>query len=325
MMMAGERSIVNIMAEANLGASTVKDEWKKAVAKGLVPKTEKISASRVRQATILRAQGKPVSRISGQPFLDPGPDITIGNESKVSDTGEKKEISEIPGGGQENPDLSGISEQISTSMKSLQLQLKNGLGAFDTRLKNVERAGRSGSKQTKSPTTTKTSTLDLRQEAQAPPPAETTEVTDDQEEDDDGEVPEGQTRVRVPDGTKDGFITFLPTPFAEQLAKQQKGLKLIRQDVDKVAGVGDNPYERKITLTGTGTRRVVEINPKCEILFDYFVKRHGNAPEVQSMTAFVNMCIEFFAWTQNTQIRIGQEEILHLSPIFESQIQRTRQ
>ncbi|MCZ6647662.1 MAG: hypothetical protein O7B30_00225 [Thaumarchaeota archaeon] len=50
--MAGERSIVHIMAEANLGASTVKDEWKKAVAKGLVPKTEKISASRVRQATV---------------------------------------------------------------------------------------------------------------------------------------------------------------------------------------------------------------------------------------------------------------------------------
>jgi len=46
--MAGERSIVNIMADANLGASTVKDEWKKAVAKGLIPKSEHLSSSGLR-------------------------------------------------------------------------------------------------------------------------------------------------------------------------------------------------------------------------------------------------------------------------------------
>lgn len=297
MMMAGERSIVNIMAEANLGASTVKDEWKKAMAKGLIPKTEKISASRTREATALRSQGKPVNRISGQTFIDPGPEITIGNERKVSDTGEKREISKSTGGGQENPDLSSINEQISTSMKSMELQLKNGLGAFDTRLKEVERVGGSGSKGSKSPTTTKTVTFDLRQEAQAPPP-ETIEITedpgDDNEADDDDEnkePPEGKSKVIFPDGQ----VAFIPTPYAEQIAKNQKGLTLLKQDVDKVAGVGENPYNKEIVLTGTGTRRVVEINPKCEILFDS-----------SSLTALVNMAIDFFAWTQKTKREKGR-------------------
>ncbi len=141
----------------------------------------------MRQARILRAQGKPVNRISGQPFIDPGPEITTGNERKVGDTGEKKEISEIPGGGQQNPDLSGISKQISTSMKSMELQLRNGLGAFDTRLKNMERAGGSGSKRSKSTTTTESGTIDLRQAVQAPPPPETIDITADQGGDNDNE------------------------------------------------------------------------------------------------------------------------------------------
>ncbi|MCZ6647663.1 MAG: hypothetical protein O7B30_00230 [Thaumarchaeota archaeon] len=52
----------------------------------------------------------------------------------------------------------------------MELQLRNGLGEFDTRLKNVERAGGSGSKQSKSSTTTESGTVDLKQGAQEPPP-----------------------------------------------------------------------------------------------------------------------------------------------------------
>jgi len=138
----------------------------------------------------------------------------------------------------------------------MELQLRNGLGAFDTRLKEVERGNQGVGKTTKSPTTTKSSTIDLRQQAQAPP-AETIDITaDDNEADDDDdnkERPEGKSRVIVPDGTPDGTVVFLPIPYAEQLAKQRMGLKLLKQDV-RPAGVGINPYEKKIVPGRTGRR-----------------------------------------------------------------------
>ncbi len=199
----------------------------RALAKGLIPKTERISYIGVNKANAQRSQGQPVQRISGQPFLDQIPVLHDEDRTPSAKTGEKPEIPENTGGKEGQPDLSVISEQISTSMKSMELHLKNQLGTINTRLKNVEQAKSVDNKRTKSQSTTNTGTLDLRQGVQEPPPAETIDITADQGDDDnegadDGdenkEPPEGQTRVIVPDRTKDGMITFLPTPYAEQLA-----------------------------------------------------------------------------------------------------------
>ena len=150
-------------------------------------------------------------------------------------------------------------------MKSMELQLKNGLGVFESRLKEVERAKSGGVKDPKSPTTTKAGTIDLRQGGQAPPPA-TIEITEDPgdetevgDDDENKEPPAGKSRVIFPDGQ----VAFIPTPYAEQLARQRKGLRLLKQDV-RPAGVGNNPYEKKIVLGRTG-RRVIEITSEREI------------------------------------------------------------
>jgi len=209
--MAGERSLVNLMADTGIGGSTIKNEWKKAQAKGIIPKTEKLVLTGLRKATEQRSQGSQVQRFSGEPFPDTIDEIppNVQSESKVS--GGKDGNPEKAGGGQEKPDLSGISKQISTSMKSMELQLRNGLGTFEARLKEVERAKSGDVKTAKSPTTTKASTIDLRQGGQEPPP-ETTDVTADpgdenevgDDDDDNKEPPEGQSRVIFPDGTPDG-------------------------------------------------------------------------------------------------------------------------
>jgi len=226
-MMAGERFVVNIMADTGLGGTTVKHEWKKALAKGVVPKTERLSFTGITKANATRNQGNKPQRISGQPFVDQIPVEHVEDRTLSAKTGEKPEIPENTGGKEGQPDLSVISEQISTSMKSMELHLKNQLGTINTRLKNVEQGVGTDNKGTKSQSTTNTGTLDLRQGVQEPPPAETIDITADQGDDDnegadDGdenkEPPEGQTRVIVPDRTKDGMITFLPTPYAEQLA-----------------------------------------------------------------------------------------------------------
>ena len=124
----------------------------------------------------------------------------------------------------------------------------------------------SGSNTTESKPPPKTKTFDLRQEAQ-PPPDKVNDVTtdpgDENEVDDDDdekkEPPEGKSRVIFPDGQ----VAFIPTPYAEQLARQRKGLRLLKQDV-RPAGVGNNPYEKKIVLGRTG-RRVIEITSEREI------------------------------------------------------------
>ena len=199
MMMAGERSIVNMMVDANLGGSPVKDEWLKAQAKGIIPKTEKLVLTGLRKATQARGRGELAQRFSGEPFHDTIDAIppNVQGESKVS--GGKGEKTEKVGGSQESSDLSGISEQISTSMKSMELQLCNGLGAFDARLKEVERAKSGDVRTAKSTTTTKSGTIDLRQGVAEPPPPETIEITEDpgdeNEVDDDEKPPEGKSRV----------------------------------------------------------------------------------------------------------------------------------
>ena len=310
MMMAGERSAVNIMSDTGLGGTTVKNEWQKAMAKGVIPKTERLSFAGITKANDLRNQGNKPQRISGQPFDDQTPVLHVEDKPPKGTTGEKKEITENTRVKEGQLDLSGISEQISTSMKSMELQLKNGLGVFDARLKEVERAKSGDVRTAKSTTTTKSGTIDLRQGVAEPPPPETTEITEDpgdenevgDDDDEKKEPPEGKSRVIFPDGQ----VAFIPTPYAEQMAKNQKGLRLIEQDVKRVAGVGENPYQKEIILTGTGTRRVVEINPKTEIIFDYFMKKHQGTPEMANLTAFVNMAIDFFAWTQNTKREKGR-------------------
>ena len=161
--MAGERSVVNIMADTNLGGTTVKNEWLKALASGVVPKSERLGFTGIIKANASRDQGNKPQRISGQPFLDQIPVEHAKDRTSKGTTGEKKEIPETTGGKEGQLDLSGISEQISTSMKSMQLQLKNGLGAFETRLKEVEQGKSDQDKGTKSQSTTKTGTIDLRQ------------------------------------------------------------------------------------------------------------------------------------------------------------------
>ena len=267
MMMAGERSIVNIIADTGLGGSTVKDEWNKATAKGLIAKSERMTYTGLRKASALRGKGGQVQRISGEVFIDHEPEIPpkVNGKSKESET--NPEIPERTGVKGGEPVITDVNKEISTSLKSMELQLRNGLGGFESRLKNLEQGKSVGHKAPKATPSTNTGTIDLRQEAQAPPP-ETIDITADQgdenevgDDDDNKEPPEGQSRVIVPDGTPDGKVVFLPTPWAQQLAQQKKGLTLLKQDVDKVAGVGENPYEKQIVLTGTGTRRVVEINP----------------------------------------------------------------
>jgi len=82
----------------------------------------------------------------------------------------------------------------------------------------VEQGKSDQNKQSKSQSTTKTSTFDLRQAIQAPPP-ETIDITADQgdddnegdDDDDNKEPPEGKSRVIFPDGAPDGKVVFLPT------------------------------------------------------------------------------------------------------------------
>jgi len=177
MMMAGERSIVNIMSEVgDIGGSTIKDEWNKALAKGVIPKTERTSYKGINKANKERSQGTQVQRISGKPFVDQNIEILPVHKGNNGKTGEKSEIHEKTGGKEGLQDLSGISEQISTSMKSMELHLKNELGTINTRLKNVEQAKSVDNKQSKSLPITKTGTLDLRQAVQEPPPAETIDI-----------------------------------------------------------------------------------------------------------------------------------------------------
>ncbi len=266
--MAGERSAVNIMADTNLGGTTVRNEWKKALAKGVIPKNERLSFVGINKANALRDQGNKPQRISGQPFDDQIPVEHAEDKPPKGTTGEKKEIPSIAGGKEGQLDLSGISKQISTSMNSMRIELKNGLGTFEARLKNVEQGKSNQDKGSKSQSMTKTGTIDLRQGRQDPPPAtiENTEDPGDENEgdddDDNKEPPEGQSRVIVPDGTPDGKVVFL-TPYAEKLAKQHQGLRLLKQDV-RPAEVGINPYEKKTVLRRTGSR-VIEITPKREI------------------------------------------------------------
>ncbi len=224
----------------------------------------------LRKATQARGRGELAQRFCGEPFHDTISEIppNVQSESKVS--GGKDENPEKARGSQESSDLSGISEQISTSMKSMELQLCNGLGAFDARLKEVERAKSGDVRTAKSTTTTKSGTIDLRQGVAEPPPPETIEITEDPgdenevgDDDENKEPPEGKSRVIVPDGTPDGKVVFLPTPYAEKLAKQHQGLRLLKQDV-RPAEVGINPYEKKTVLRRTG-RMVIEITPKREI------------------------------------------------------------
>ncbi len=179
-----------------------KDGWKKALAKGLIPKTEHLNVTGFRSAQALRNDGKPVIRVSGETFVDPIPVLEPKDKGKSSEAGGSQGNSERTGGSEGGPALSAISEQISTSMKSMEIHLRNGLGAFESRLKNVEQANQGGGKKAITQTTTKSGTLDLRQGVQEPPPAETIDITaeqgDDDDEggdDDDGEVPEGKTRV----------------------------------------------------------------------------------------------------------------------------------
>ena len=295
--MAGERSIVNIIADTGIGGSTVKDEWNKAVAKGLIARSERMIYTGLKKAATLRGKGGQVERISGEAFVDHAPEIPpeVNGKSKESET--NPEIPERTGVKEEEPVSTDVNKEISTSLKSMELQLKNGLGTFESRLKNLEQAKSVEHKAPKTTPSSNTGTIDLRQGAQASTP-ETTEITEDpgdenevDNDDENKEPPEGKSRVIFPDGQ----VAFIPTPYAEQMAKNQKGLRLLQNDVDTVAGVGGNPYEKQIVLSGTGTRRVVEINPKCEILFDY-----------SSLTAFVNMAIDFFAWTQNTKREKGR-------------------
>ncbi len=72
--------------------------------------------------------------------MDSKPEIDQGSETKSTEAGKKREKSEKLRGGQENSDLSAISEQISTSMESVKKETRSGLEQFEARSKNVERA-----------------------------------------------------------------------------------------------------------------------------------------------------------------------------------------
>ena len=100
--MAGERYIVNIMAEANLGGSTVKDEWKKAMAKGVIPKNERLSFTGITKANASRDQGNKPQRISGKPFVDQIPVEHAEDKTSEVPTGEKPEILKTTGGKEGN-------------------------------------------------------------------------------------------------------------------------------------------------------------------------------------------------------------------------------
>ena len=102
--MAGERSLVNLMADTGIGGSTTKNEWKKAQAKGVIPKTEKLVLTGLKKATEARGRGEQAQRFSGEPFHDTIDEIptNVQSESKVS--GGKDEKTEKAGGSQESQD-----------------------------------------------------------------------------------------------------------------------------------------------------------------------------------------------------------------------------
>ena len=103
--MAGERSIVNIMVDTNIGGTTVKNEWKKAQAKGIIPKTEKLIFTGLKKATEQRSQGSQVQRFSGEPYVDTIDEIPPKVQSEPKVSGTKVEKPEKSGGSQESHDL----------------------------------------------------------------------------------------------------------------------------------------------------------------------------------------------------------------------------
>jgi len=150
-----------------------------ALAKGLIPKTERISYVGMHLANKRRSQGQPVQRISGKPYLDHVSKEHAKNKTPSASTGESKGIPESTGGKEREHDLSALSKEISTSLNSMRSELRNRLGSINTRLKNVEQAKSVHDKQSKSLSITKTGTIDLRQGAQEPPP-ETIDITDEE-------------------------------------------------------------------------------------------------------------------------------------------------
>lgn len=109
--MVGERSVVNIMADTNLGGTTVKNEWLKALASGVVPKSERLSFTGIIQANASRDQGNKPQRIYGKPFVDQIPVLHAEDKTTKGTTGEKKEIPETTGGKEGELDLSAINSK----------------------------------------------------------------------------------------------------------------------------------------------------------------------------------------------------------------------
>lgn len=91
----------------------------------------------MREATDLRSQAKPLSRISGKPHADSNPEIPLEVKGKTDEAGGSQVISEKSGGSEVGQALSTISKEISTSMNSIKLELGNGLGPLEARFKNV--------------------------------------------------------------------------------------------------------------------------------------------------------------------------------------------
>ncbi len=315
MILAGERELVNIMADTGLGSTSVKNVFAGTRGRGLISKREKLSGKGVKKATSQRTAGQSVTRISGEPFVarvSEAPLEVSGEKIGTEEIGDQTEKSVEMKAGQ--PSSAGI-EQISTSLNSFEVEVRNSMGELSSRLKRLEQGNSTGDKKTPASDKPRPEVVDLGHQSAQAPPATIEDATDDDSQNEEEKVTEGSTKTKLvsPDGTE--YIELLPTPFVKELQNRLQGFRRVEEDVTNL-GVGE-PYTRPIELKGQGTRRVVEINPKCEILFDYFARKHKDAPETKDLTAFVNMCIEFFAWTQNTQIRIGQEEILHLSPIFQ--------
>lgn len=224
MMLSGEREIVNIMADTGLGATTIKNLWAMGRAKGLISKKDRLKGTGLKRVIKKKTAGETVKRLSGRPFVTQTIDPVPKDEHKSQET---PKIVDNPEKSAEQESGQGISKdisEISTSLNSVKLELRNTIGEMNTRLTKVEQSSSNEDKVGNDQKKKESALVDMN-------------------------YSNGQTSQTVVEESKE---------------------------------------------EDEGTRRVIEISPNCEIIFNLFRKKHPDAIETKDMTAFVNMCIEGF-------------------------------
>ncbi len=290
MIMSGEREIVNIMADTGIGATTVKNVWAMGRAKGLISKKDRLKGTGLKRVIKEKTAGETVKRLSGRPFVTQTVDPVAKDEHKGEET---PKIVDNPEKSAEKWSGHGIPQdisEISTSLDSIKLELRNTMGEMNARLMRVEQSSSNEDKVGKDQKKKESALVDLnhsgRQSGQT-----VVEESEEGDEGDDNEVPAGHTRVKLPSDDGREYFAHLPDPTVRALQNSLQNLRGFKEDKD--IGVGD-PFQKIVTIEGTGTRMVIEISPMSESIFDSFRKKYPNGIETQDMTGFANLCIKFF-------------------------------